>query len=119
MFSKAGVSSNICLMRARLPWPAITNSRTVSTGMEIVSSINSSKYLFYKSFFRYTHLNHTICHLHRVRRNIHHCWQLHSFSISHIKLATMPRADDVKAFEIAFPHWAIVMRTYIANRKKL
>src|SRR6185503_14167305 len=63
--------------------------------------------------------NISIPYLNRISRDIHHSWQLHGFPGTHIKLAAMPRANDVIPFNIALPHRAIIVRTYVSDRKEL
>ena len=70
-------------------------------------------------FLRNSHLDHSIHHSDRIRRDIHHSRQLHGFPCPHIELAAMPRADDVIAFEITVPQRAIIVGTDIGNRKEL
>ena len=70
-------------------------------------------------FLRDADKNISVPYLNRISRDIHHGWQLHGFPGAHIKLAAMPRADDIIAFDIALPHWAIIVRAYISDRKEL
>jgi hypothetical protein len=44
---------------------------------------------------------------------------LHSFPRSHVKLAAMPWADNVIAFQISIAERAVIVSANISNRKKL
>lgn len=72
-----------------------------------------------KLFLRNPHVDHSVNDLYRVSRDINHRGQLHGFAISHIELAPMARADNVITFQVPVAHRPVVMRTDIANGKKL
>ena len=69
--------------------------------------------------FRQTNVNISISYLNGISRYIHDNWQLDGFPRSYVKLATMPRTDNIVAFNITLPYRAIVMRAHIRDRKIL
>ena len=75
--------------------------------------------LYVVLFLRDSHLDHPIHHLHGVRGDVHNGGQLHGFPISHVEFTAVPRADDIKAFQVSISHRPIIVRTDIANGKEL
>jgi len=73
----------------------------------------------FRLIFRNPHLDHPLHHADRVRGDVHNGRHLHDLSGADIELCTVPRADDVKAFEITLPNRAIIVRADIADGKEL
>lgn len=69
--------------------------------------------------FRNTDEDRPIADSYRVGGYVHHGGHLNRLPGADVELPSMPRADDIEAFDHSIPQRTIIVRANITNRKEL